>query len=145
MSMTMTMDRGKMIGISVLHVRCFLLYCNILYYYFLKGLFINLDLSEKVFVSDIKTAIQKRQFMAPAFFDMIAEFYIDLKNITAIEEVFFIRHLFNFLFFLVLEILKIPLKSSRRAESIALLFRSIFCVFEEIFEKKTKKIEKQNQ
>jgi len=72
-----------------------------LYYYFLKGFFVNLDLSEKVFVSDIKTAIQQREFMAPALFDMIAEFYIDLKNITAIEEVFFIRHLFNFLFFLV--------------------------------------------
>ena len=72
-----------------------------LYYYFLKGFFVNLDLSEKVLVSDIKTAIQEFSFMAPAFFDMIPEFYIDLKNITAIEEVFFIRHLFNFLFFLV--------------------------------------------
>ena len=72
-----------------------------LYYYFLKGFFINLDLSEKVFVSDIKTAIQQFPYMAPAFFDVIVEFYIDLKNITAIEEIFFVRHLFNFLFFLV--------------------------------------------
>ena len=72
-----------------------------LYYYFLKGFFINLDLSEKVFVSDIKTAIQEFEFWHPVFFDMIVEFYIDLKNITAIEEIFFIRHLFNFLFFLV--------------------------------------------
>ena len=72
-----------------------------LYYYFLKGFFINLDLSEKVFASDIKIAIQDVAFREPVFFDMIAEFYIDLKNITAIEEVFFTRHLFNFLFFLV--------------------------------------------
>jgi hypothetical protein len=72
-----------------------------LYYYFLKGFFINLDLSEKVFASDIKIAIQDVAFREPVFFDMIAEFYIDLKNITAIEEVFFIRHLLNFLFFLV--------------------------------------------
>jgi hypothetical protein len=72
-----------------------------LYYYFLKGFFINLDLSEKVFASDIKTAVQDIAFREPVFFDMIAEFYIDLKNITAIEEVFFTRHLFNFLFFLV--------------------------------------------
>jgi hypothetical protein len=72
-----------------------------LYYYFLKGFFINLDLSEKVFVSDIKTAAQDVVFTEAVFFDLIAEFYIDLKNITAIEEVFFTRHLFNFLFFLV--------------------------------------------
>ena len=70
-----------------------------LYYYFLKGFFVNLDLSEKVFVSDIKTVIQEFQFMAPAFFDMIAEFYIDLKNITAIEEVFFIGIYLTFYFF----------------------------------------------
>ena len=62
---------------------------------------LNLDLSEKVFASDIKTAAQDAAFREPVFFDMIAEFYIDLKNITAIEEVFFTRHLFNFLFFLV--------------------------------------------
>ncbi len=60
--------------------------------YFLKGFFINLDLSEKVFVSDIRTAIQEIPFREPAFFDMIAEFYIDLKNVTVIEEVFFTRH-----------------------------------------------------
>jgi hypothetical protein len=81
-----------------------------LYYYLLKSFFINLDLSEKAFVSDIKTAIQefpliegrlRLSIMTPALFDTIVEFYIDLKNITAIEEVFFIRHLFNFLFFLV--------------------------------------------
>ncbi len=79
-----------------------------LYYYLLKSFFINLDLSEKAFVSDIKTAIQefpliegrlRVSIMTPALFDTIVEFYIDLKNITAIEEVFFIRHLFNFLFF----------------------------------------------
>ena len=52
-----------------------------LYYYFLKGFFINLDLSEKVFASDIKTAVQDIAFREPVFFDMIAEFYIDLKNI----------------------------------------------------------------
>ena len=70
-----------------------------LYYYFLKGLFINLDLSERVFISDIKTAIQDTPFTMPAIFDMIAESYIDLKNITAIEEIFFVRHFLNFLFF----------------------------------------------
>ena len=36
-----------------------------LYYYFLKGFFINLDLSEKVFVSDIKAAIQEFEFWHP--------------------------------------------------------------------------------
>ena len=70
-----------------------------LYYYFLKGLFINLDLSERVFISDIKIAIQDTPFTMPAIFDMIAESYIDLKNITAIGEVFFVRHFLNFLFF----------------------------------------------
>ena len=68
-----------------------------LYYYLLKSFFINLDLSEKAFVSDIKTAIQefpliegrlRVSIMTPALFDIIAEFYIDLKNITAIEEFF---------------------------------------------------------
>ena len=39
-----------------------------LYYYFLKGFFVNLDLSEKVFVSDIKTAIQEFEFLAASIF-----------------------------------------------------------------------------
>jgi len=72
-----------------------------LYYFFLKGIFINLDLSEKVLVSDIRLAIQDVPFTMPAIFDMIAEFYIDIRNLNKIEDVFFVRHFLNFFIFLV--------------------------------------------
>ena len=72
-----------------------------LYYNFLKGFFINLDLSEKVFVADIKNATDSVTITMPAIFDMIAEFYFDLKNIISIQEIFLVRHLLNFLFFLI--------------------------------------------
>ena len=73
-----------------------------LYYLFLKGIFLSSDLIQKVSIEDIKIAADSdAAFMMPVIFDVITEFFADILNLKDTQEIFFLRHLFNFIFFLI--------------------------------------------
>lgn len=72
-----------------------------LYYFFLKDLLIGSELADKVTVKDIQEASKQTLYLMPAFFDVIAEFFIDIFEIKDTQGIFFTRHLMNFIFFYI--------------------------------------------
>tara|TARA_Y100000816_G_scaffold273606_1_gene240094 strand:+ start:2889 stop:4517 length:1629 start_codon:yes stop_codon:yes gene_type:complete len=72
-----------------------------LYYSFLKGLLLGTDLADKITVKEIREASKQTLYLMPAFFDVLAEFFIDILDINDTQNVFFTRHLINFIFFYI--------------------------------------------